>query len=236
MHAVKPNVTQSIVLALGLAIGFVVGLAEARADVTLSTSGTRGAVVDASLAPLLESEHRGLFASAGRLGTIAAPFIAPKSVALRQKSGDPRVFDAKKLASLPSVSGGKEWRCLTEALYFEARGESIKGQYAVAEVILNRVDMPNYPDTVCGVVNQGTGRLHACQFSYTCDGKPEHVTEPASWDRLGKIAKIMINDAPRDLTRQSSHYHTTAVRPRWSRVYAKTTQIGVHIFYRQTKR
>lgn len=200
------------------------------AEVTLSTSNAGPGAVGASIGEIMQSERRALFASAGRMGAIAAPFVAPS----RARSGDPRVFDAQELGAMPVARGNREWRCLTEALYFEARGEPIRGQYAVAEVILNRVDMSNYPDSVCGVVNQGTGRLHRCQFSYTCDGIPEVVSETAVWDRLGKIAKIMIDGAPRDLTADASHYHTTAVRPRWSRVYPRVAQIGVHIFYRQT--
>ncbi len=100
-----------------------------------------------------------------------------------------------------TASGGPEWECLTEALYFEARGERLDGLFAVAEVILNRVDSARYPDTVCDVINQGTGRKYACQFTYTCDGLPETVTEPAAWTRVGKIAELMLKDTPRVLTR-----------------------------------
>ena len=73
------------------------------------------------------------------------------------------------LMAQPAPEGDAEWQCLTEALYFEARGESLEGQIAVAEVILNRVDSPLYPRTVCGVVKQRGGG--GCQFSYTCDGR-----------------------------------------------------------------
>ena len=93
------------------------------------------------------------------------------------------------MRSLPVAKGGKEWACLTEALYFEARGETVKGQFAVAEVILNRVSSPSFPDTICGVINQGTGRKFACQFTYTCDGRAEVIREPKAmkwWARLRK--------------------------------------------------
>lgn len=106
----------------------------------------------------------------------------------------------------------------------------------MAEVILNRVDSPRYPDTVCAVVNQGTGRLHACQFSYTCDGKPEVINEPKAWDRVSAVATTMLQGEPRTLTGGATHYHTTSVAPRWSRVYAKTATIGYHRFYRQSAR
>ena len=65
----------------------------------------------------------------------------------------------------PSPGGGLAWECLAEALYFEARGESLNGQFAVAEVIMNRVDSKRFPNSVCGVINQGTGRKYGCQFT-----------------------------------------------------------------------
>jgi spore germination cell wall hydrolase CwlJ-like protein len=132
--------------------------------------------------------------------------------------------------------GGPEWRCLAEALYFEARGESVKGQFAVAEVILNRVDDPSYPDTVCGVIHQGTGRKYQCQFTYTCDGYPDTIRERDAFYRVGKVAKVMVEGAPRTLTSGATHYHTRAVMPRWARVFPRTATIGVHHFYRQPTR
>lgn len=136
----------------------------------------------------------------------------------------------------PVVKGGDEWACLAEALYFEARGESVKGQFAVAEVILNRVDSPQFPDTVCAVINQGTGRKYQCQFTYTCDGHKEIINEPRAFQRVGKVAKLMVNGAPRQLTDGATYYHTRAVSPRWSRKFARTTSIGEHHFYRPQTR
>jgi len=136
------------------------------------------------------------------------------------------------LARQDPASGGAQWRCLAEALYFEARGESVKGQFAVAEVILNRVDQETYPDTVCGVVKQGTGRKYQCQFTYTCDGHAEVIAEPKAFDRVAKIARLMIDGAARPLTKGATHYHTRAVSPSWSRRLPRTATIGVHHFYR----
>jgi len=143
------------------------------------------------------------------------------------------VYDGAWLAAQPKARGGAEWQCLTEALYFEARGETVKGQFAVAEVILNRVSSPAYPDSVCGVIRQGTGKRYQCQFTYTCDGHAEVVREPAVYDRLGKIARIMLDGAPRKLTDGATHYHTVAVSPRWASRFPRTATIGVHHFYRQ---
>ncbi len=140
------------------------------------------------------------------------------------------------LASQTVKPGGEEWSCLTEALYFEARGETVKGQFAVAEVILNRVDSAEFPNSICGVVNQGTGRKYQCQFTYTCDGHKEVVGEPGAYKRMGKIAALMLSSAPRQLTDGATHYHTKAVNPRWARVFPRTTTIGVHHFYRMPTR
>lgn len=137
------------------------------------------------------------------------------------------------LAAQPVARGGSEWECLSEALYFEARGETVKGQFAVAEVILNRVDSARFPNTVCGVVNQGTGRKFACQFTYTCDGRAERIGNPTAYENVGKVARASLAGAPRALTSGATYYHTTSVRPRWSRKFRRTASIGVHRFYRR---
>ena len=134
------------------------------------------------------------------------------------------------------ATGNAQWECLTEALYFEARGESDRGLFAVAEVILNRVDSPDYPNSVCGVVNQGTGQMYACQFTYTCDGHSDAIRDPSSWERVGRVARVMLDGAPRTLTEGATHYHTRAVSPSWARRFPQTAAIGAHLFYRQPTR
>lgn len=135
------------------------------------------------------------------------------------------------LMARPEPTGDDQWQCLTEALYFEARGESLDGQIAVAEVILNRVDSPLYPGTICGVVRQRGGG--GCQFSYVCDGRADRMRDKASADRAGRVAQAMLDGAPRVLTDGATHFHTRAVRPSWSKRFAKTAAIGAHLFYRQ---
>ncbi|MHA3915655.1 cell wall hydrolase [Halovulum sp. GXIMD14793] len=144
-----------------------------------------------------------------------------------------RGFQIERMDHLPPATGDAEWACLTEALYFEARGENLKGQMGVAEVILNRVESARYPDTVCGVVNQGSSRRNACQFSFKCDGLPERFSEPKAYERVGKVARVMLDGHKRTLTDGATHYHTTQVQPGWSRRLTRTAQIGVHVFYRR---
>jgi hypothetical protein len=199
--------------------------------VTVSTATAPVAEIGSRLGALMGLETRSLAAlSQDRVRRLGGPFTG------RSRDGggaDPRVYDMSVLDARPRPRGNRQWRCMTEALYFEARGETPEGQYAVAEVILNRVDNPNYPASVCEVVNQGTGRRYACQFTYTCDGLPERVTDSRAWHRLGHIARIMMDGAPRDLTRGATHYHADWVSPTWARVYPRTARYGAHIFYRQ---
>jgi hypothetical protein len=143
------------------------------------------------------------------------------------------LYDEDWLLGLPVPEGGQEFECLATALYFEARGESIEGQFAVAEVILNRVDAPQYPDTICGVVYQGASSGGGCQFSFACDGRPERIGERRSFERVARIARLMKDGAPRLLTQGATHFHTQAVNPNWSRAFARTATIGAHLFYRQ---
>lgn len=152
----------------------------------------------------------------------------------REKTTKPLQIERSRawIDAQPVVTGDEQWACLAQALYFEARGESVRGQFAVAEVILNRVDSAKFPDTICKVIHQGTGRKFACQFTFTCDGHPENIHEKGAYARVGKIAKFMMDGAARDLTDGATYYHTKAVNPRWARKFARTTTIGVHHFYR----
>ena len=127
----------------------------------------------------------------------------------------------------------RELYCLSEAIYYEARGESIEGQIAVAEVIMNRVDSKHYPDTVCGVVKQGADRLNSCQFSYKCDGQPERMNDREAAARARDVAILLMKGERRSLTDDATHYHADYVNPYWAKSLTETAQHGTHIFYRQ---
>jgi spore germination cell wall hydrolase CwlJ-like protein len=158
--------------------------------------------------------------------------IAASVTEIRQDATARLEYSEEWLAALPEASGDAEWQCLATALYFEARGETVKGQVAVAEVILNRSESPLYPDGVCRVVNQGGGG--GCQFSFTCDSASDRIREKGAYLQAGKIARLMLDGAPRSLTAGATHFHTRQVRPGWSRKFARTAAIGAHIFYRQS--
>jgi len=126
----------------------------------------------------------------------------------------------------------REQRCLSEAIYYEARGETHQGQVAVAEVIMNRVRSKHYPNSICGVVYQGSHRATGCQFTFTCDGSLGHRPRGRAWERAQQVATQVMEGFTRPVTQRATHYHTTAVNPVWSSGLVQTTQIGVHVFYR----
>lgn len=133
------------------------------------------------------------------------------------------------LARSTTRHSSRDLECLAEALYFEARGEGRKGQAAVAEVILNRVDSRAFPSTICGVVNQ------RAQFSYTIGGK-KPIRNRKAYARVHAVAKAALEGGPRNLTGGATYFHTPSVRPKWASRFQRTVRIGQHIFYRTGRR
>ena len=135
---------------------------------------------------------------------------------------------------LAGSARAKAEKCLANAVYFEARAEPVRGQVAVAQVVMNRVFSGYYPNNVCGVVYQRAHRRFACQFSFACGGASERVVdEPDAWKRAKEIArdtldgKLWLPDVGK-----ATHYHAYWVRPIWVREMHKLDRIGVHTFYR----
>lgn len=133
----------------------------------------------------------------------------------------------------PSVFSQKEQQCLAAAIYFEARGEPVKGQAAVAQVVLNRVRNPAYPKSICGVVYQNDKWRNRCQFSFACDGIRDRVASREHYQMAEEVAlavtagKIWLPEIG-----SSTHYYANYVSPRWARAMERMKQIGRHIFYR----
>ena len=133
----------------------------------------------------------------------------------------------------PEVFSPEEQQCLSSGIYFEARGESVKGQAAVAQVILNRVRNPAYPGTICGVVYQNKDWRNRCQFSFACDNIRDRVNSKEHWKIAHEVAlavtagKIWLKEVG-----SATHYHAVYVRPRWARSMEKVGRIGLHVFYR----
>jgi spore germination cell wall hydrolase CwlJ-like protein len=126
----------------------------------------------------------------------------------------------------------QESNCLAEAIYYEARSESVDGQMAVAEVVVNRTRSNLYPSTYCGVVYQGSERTTGCQFTFTCDGSLNQRPRGDAWVRSQALAAEVMMGFMRPITHRATHYHTAAIDPYWSSSLVETTRIGAHVFYR----
>src|SRR6202171_5429969 len=139
----------------------------------------------------------------------------------------------ERLGLFNEKARAKSEKCLAEAVYFEARGEAVRGQIAMAQVVMNRAFSGFYPTTVCAVVYQNKHRPLACQFTFACDNVADVVREPDMWDRARKIAKAML-DGQLWLPEvgKSTHYHAYWVRPSWVNEMKKMYKFGVHTFYR----
>ncbi len=133
-------------------------------------------------------------------------------------------------------------RCLAEAIYFEARGESVRGQRAVGSVIRNRVADPTFPSTICGVVYQSQTRpsrskvfrvpiKHKCQFSYFCDGKPETIKEKKVFKQIHRLAVDLFHNPMYDVTNGATFYHAEYVSPAWKQHMKLTVIIGQQMYY-----
>lgn len=145
------------------------------------------------------------------------------------------VFPLSKTApaapSAAAVAFSQSKLCLTQAVYYEARGESLVGQEAVAQVVINRVRDGKFRPTVCGVVFQGAERGRGCQFSFACDGSMARARDLAVWSRAEAIAGQALGGYVVAAVGSATHYHTRQVSPYWSARMTKVGVIGAHIFY-----
>jgi spore germination cell wall hydrolase CwlJ-like protein len=208
------------------AVAVVVLTGAAFADVMVSQSNSPSLALGAEIGSLLQAEHSTMNALPEADLTALAKGVAAKAAAPQSLP-----YSEDWLASLPAPKGDAQWDCLRHALYFEARGETIQGQFAVAEVILNRLDAAGFPKTVCGVIRQeGEG---TCAFSFMCDGLSDKMRDQAAMERAGKIARLMLDGAPRPLTAGATFFHNQDVKPKWKHL-TKTVSIGAHLFYRTT--
>ena len=181
------------------------------------------------------------FAYAETPDDMSAPFEAifanpdQVGVILRGDTGNRLMNDPLALAAVSD----SELKCLADAIYFEARGESRIGQIAVAQVVLNRVKSRNYPNTICGVVYQDQDARHRCQFSFACDGVSDRVADRGSWRRAVALAREMLTDGDSlylPEVGRATNYHATSVLPRWAGEMKRMDTIGGHVFYAPERR
>lgn len=167
--------------------------------------------------------------------------IQTAALSLEAEVGEPALVPTRTIADLQTFGAdhlltarqaAREQRCLAEAIYYEARSESIYGQLAVAEVVLNRVRHRAYPDTICDVVYQGSDLSTGCQFTFTCDGSMAIAPRGRGWERAQRVAAHVTMGFAQPITRRATHYHTVAVDPYWNGGLVRTRTVGDHIFYR----
>jgi hypothetical protein len=127
-----------------------------------------------------------------------------------------------------------EEHCLAEAMYYEARGEGEAGERAIAEVVFHRTKARGYPHSLCGVVFQGAGSGHGCQFSFACNGEMLQARSPGAWARAKRLAVRILSGVEQlgNETADAISFHAADVDPGWGEHLVRTIQIGNHIFYR----
>jgi len=166
--------------------------------------------------------------------TITAPAATPASVQA-PVAATPAVATAPSTATDVAMAQLlAEHRCLSEVLYYEARGEGTEGQMAVAEVIFHRLRRGHYGHSICAVVYDGAG-THSCQFSFACHGELTRQKSPAAWRRAETLAARILTGETQlgDTTGDAVSFHAASVSPDWADSMVRTVQIGNHVFYKR---
>lgn len=167
-------------------------------------------------------------AASGSASFVKGPPAA--GVVLRAGFGGPFNPAAEPFRLSGALDASRDLECLTQAVYYEARGETPAGQAAVAQVVLNRVRHPAFPKSVCSVVFQRA--FGVCQFSFACDGSMRRGREPGAWNRARKVATRAIQGYVMPSVGNATHFHTINVSPGWGPRMVRVEQVGLHIFYR----
>ena len=168
-------------------------------------------------------------AGLGDYGAAAADALVPQSPgAIKGNGGAARPF----VINARGADYSRALRCLTDAVYYEAATEADSGQRAVAQVILNRMRHPTYPNNVCGVIYQGSERRTGCQFSYSCDGSMARKPAAFHWKRAQNVAISALAGYVHAPVGMATHYHTVNIYPYWAPSLHFIGTIGAHRFYR----
>jgi hypothetical protein len=211
--------------------------------ITLASAETHTIIAGpvAASTPALPSRPpmKNLFVTSATTAATASTPIPPKYgwselVRMASMKGGDGEEPAKPFGALSEKEfRARELRCMATAVYFEARGETVRGQIAVGQVIMNRARSDFYPNTICGVVFQGQWNRNACQFSFACDGVTDAPKEKEEWATALDVAKQVISGKVylSDIA-DATHYHAVYVRPDWRKDVTRIKQIGVHIFYK----
>jgi spore germination cell wall hydrolase CwlJ-like protein len=166
---------------------------------------------------------------------VASPAASPASAEKPILVSTAAIRAAEPFHMRGALDQTRDLECLTQAVYYESRGEPRSGQQAVAQVILNRVRHPGFPKSVCGVVFQGV-KSGGCQFSFACDGQPHHPLENAAWLRSEAVASEALDGQVMSEVGDATHFHAAGRSTGWGAGLFKVAQIGAHVFYRLSGR
>jgi len=174
------------------------------------------------------AQLRGIVADADRV----APAPLPHALAVDAIQASPSAVE------LAMVKFAGEQRCLAEVMYYEARGEGMAGEEAIAEVVFHRMHHRGYPSSICGVVYQGLADAPACQFSFACNGEMRRPKVAADWARAKLLAAKILSGYTilGNITGGATSFHAVDVDPEWAGSLERTVQIGNHIFYKPLPR
>jgi spore germination cell wall hydrolase CwlJ-like protein len=221
-----PHLRRQIAVAIfaGAAVGLV-------AYGWATSSGRNGESVSAHVPPAANSAAAINLPPPNLLRPLS-PAEATKENADRPFVSRPDTAAARFVLHADAADRERAVTCLAQAAYYEASGEGVDGERAVAQIVLNRVHHPGFPSTVCGVVYQGGDRATGCQFSFVCDGSMQRVPVPALWTRSREIAEQALAGKVFAPVGHATHYHADYVLPYWADSLDKSVQLGHHIFYR----
>lgn len=212
---------------------------EKRADARTFLAAQAITSTDSALAALAETKPVANLLEHSWLRTVEYSIERAPTAALTRTASYERDFAAlqttieDRAGSFDKAEGlASEYKCLTQAVYYEAGFEPTAGKLAVAEVIMNRVADHRYPNSVCEVVFQGATRSTGCQFTFTCDGALGRKPDAEKWKAAEAVASHVLMNLHETRTGSATHYHANYVDPVWNAGLMRTTKIGAHIFYR----
>lgn len=211
-------------LALGAAVGLVLGGAYVAGGMARAADSHAQAGLAARAAQLPAAQPTAASAQAAATAPVAAPASARALAVTRVTAVSAQPFHA-------AADSRRELDCLADAVYYEARGESLAGQAAIAQVVLNRVHHPAFPKSVCGVVFQGARTGDDCQFSFVCDGSMRRPKDGVAWARAERIAARALSGFVMPQVGQATHFHVAGVQPDWGPRLMRVAQVGLHVFY-----
>jgi spore germination cell wall hydrolase CwlJ-like protein len=183
-----------------------------------------------------------LATASAAIGASLTNHPAAARAAVVQPVAQVQVAEAPKASIVPAADAVMiqllaEHKCLSEVLYYEARGEGASGQKAIAEVVFHRMNHGDYGHSICAVVYEGSSHS-GCQFSFTCNGDMKHTKQASAWREAEALAAQILTGqvALKNATGGAVNFHAVSVSPDWADTMDKTTQIGNHVFYRGAPR